>query len=182
MKLAWAAGVRSWHRVPSGRQALAGRLSRIVAPLKSAPRLITAAYKRGTITPPPVPDSLRKRQDPPADRPPPGSEGKGKLVRAEGLEPSRALRPNGFSYRLRLSPSLLFCQGLGSGLSLHRVPDTFPVFRCCPSSLYTFPAVSGRTWLGIAMLQGSPTLSSSASPVSRRALKFAFKSVRCNYN
>ena len=26
------------------------------------------------------------------------------LVRAEGLEPSRALRPNGFSYHLRLSP------------------------------------------------------------------------------
>jgi hypothetical protein len=54
------------------------------------------------------------------------SEGKGKLVRAEGLEPSRALRPNGFSY-----PSTAFAapalkpQGLGSGLSLHRVPDTF---------------------------------------------------------
>ena len=28
----------------------------------------------------------------------------GKLVRAEGLEPSRTLRPNGFSYHLRLSP------------------------------------------------------------------------------
>jgi len=87
---------------------------------------------------------------------------KGELVRAEGLEPSRALRPNGFSY-----PSTAFAapaflpQGLGSGLSLHHVPDTFPVFRCCPSSLYTFPAVSGRAWLGIAMLQGSPTLSSS---------------------
>ena len=98
---------------------------------------------------------------------------KGELVRAEGLEPSRALRPNGFSY-----PSTAFAapaflpQGLGSGLSLHHVPDTFPVFRCCPSSLYTFPAVSGRAWLGIAMLQGSPTLSSSAPPVSRRALKF----------
>ena len=48
--------------------------------------------------------------------------------------------------------------------------------RCCPSSLYTFPAVSGRAWLGIAMLQGSPNLSSSASPVSRRALKFSLKS------
>lgn len=33
----------------------------------------------------------------------------GKLVRAEGLEPSRTLRSNGFSYLLRLSPSLLFC-------------------------------------------------------------------------
>jgi hypothetical protein len=33
-----------------------------------------------------------------------------KLVRAEGLEPSRALRPNGFSYPLRLSPPLLSCR------------------------------------------------------------------------
>src|ERR1039457_3645749 len=46
---------------------------------------------------------------------------KGELVRAEGLEPSRALRPHGFSY-----PSTAFAapavvpQGLGSGLSLHR--------------------------------------------------------------
>ena len=62
-----------------------------------------------------------------------------------------------------------------SGLSLHRAPA--PEFRCCPSSLYTFPAVSGRAWLGIAMLQGSPNLSSSAPPVSRRALKFSLKSV-----
>src|SRR5882724_13725573 len=31
-----------------------------------------------------------------------------KLVRAEGLEPSRALRPNGYA-RLRLSPPLLSC-------------------------------------------------------------------------
>src|SRR5713101_8000721 len=52
------------------------------------------------------------------------------------------------------------------------VPGFAPGVRCCPSSLYTFPAVSGRAWLGIAMLQGSPTLSSSAPPVSRRALKF----------
>ena len=61
------------------------------------------------------------------------SEGKGELVRAEGLEPSRALRPNGFS-----CPSTAFAapaflpQGLGSGLSLHHVPDTFPVFQVLP--------------------------------------------------
>src|ERR1017187_9183386 len=65
---------------------------------------------------------------------------KGDLVRAGGLEPPRALRPNGFSY-----PSTAFAaravlqRGLGSGLSLHRVPDVLPVVRCCPSSLYTFP-------------------------------------------
>jgi hypothetical protein len=101
---------------------LAGRLSRIVAPLKSAPRLITAAYKRGTITPPPVPDSLRKRQDPPAGRPQPGSEGKGKLVRAEGLEPSRALRPNGFSY-----PSTAFAApAVLPGFGVWTIPSPCP--------------------------------------------------------
>jgi hypothetical protein len=31
-------------------------------------------------------------------------------------------------------------QGLGSGLSLHRSRIRFRFFRCCPSSLYTFPA------------------------------------------
>ena len=104
------------------------------------------------------------------------SEGEGKLVRAEGLEPSRTLRSNGFSYLLRLSPPLLFCQGLGSGLSLHHVPDRLRVSgaaRLASTPSQPFP---GWAWLGIAMLQGSPNLSSSASPVSRRALKFSLKS------
>jgi len=30
-------------------------------------------------------------------------------------------------------------EGLRSGLSLHRPPEN-PKLRCCPSSLYTFPA------------------------------------------
>src|SRR5581483_2193288 len=93
------------------------------------------------------------------------------LVRAEGLEPSRALRPNGFSY-----PATAFAApALGGRVWGLDYPFTVPVFpgvRCCPSSLYTFPSLSGRAWLGIAILQGSPNLSSSASPVSRRALKF----------
>ena len=100
---------------------------------------------------------------------------KGSWCGRRDLNPHGPCGPTDFRTRLRLSPPLP-CQGLGSGLSLHRVPDTFPGVRCCPSSLYTFPAVSGRAWLGIAMLQGSPNLSSSASPVSRRALKFALKS------
>jgi len=105
------------------------------------------------------------------------SEASVKLVRAEGLEPSRALRPNGFSYHLRLSPPLLVLpQGLGSGLSLHRVRIWLRVSGA--ARLVSTPSrpFSGRAWLGIAMLQGSPNLSSSASPVSRRALKFALKS------
>ena len=80
---------------------------------------------------------------------------KGDLVRAGGLEPPRALRPNGFSY-----PSTAFAapavlqQGLGSGLSLHRVPDVLPVVRCCPSSLYTFPA--GKLIAPAGLGSGSP--------------------------
>ena len=47
------------------------------------------------------------------------------MVRAEGLEPSRALRPNGFSYpATAFAAPAFFPQGLGSGLSLHRVPDS----------------------------------------------------------
>jgi hypothetical protein len=43
-----------------------------------------------------------------------------------------------------------FAPGLRSGLSLHRLPED-PGLRCCPSSLYTFPAgVPLRAWLGIA--------------------------------
>jgi hypothetical protein len=98
-------------------------------------------------------------------------------VRAEGLEPSRTLRFNGFS-----CPSTAFAAPcfLAAGFGVWTIPspcpDLAPGVRCCPSSLYTFPAVSGRAWLGIATLQGSPNLSSSASPVSQRALKFSLKS------
>ena len=55
-------------------------------------------------------------------------------MRAEGLEPSRALRPNGFSY-----PSTAFAapavlqQGVGSGLSLHRVPGIAVLFADEPA-------------------------------------------------
>ena len=97
------------------------------------------------------------------------------------LNPHGPCGPTDFRTRLRLSPPLLSCRrvwGLDYPFTMSRI--CFPVVRCCPSSLYTFPTgklmASGRAWLGIAMLQGSPNLSSSASPVSRRALKFALKS------
>ncbi len=73
-----------------------------------------------------------------------------RMVRAEGVEPSRAVKLNGFSYRLRLSPpdAALWSDafGLRSGLSLHRPPKD-PGIRCCPSSLYTFPAGTFRPGL-----------------------------------
>ena len=55
------------------------------------------------------------------------------LVRAEGFEPSQALRPNGFSYHLRLSPPPSGVCGLDYPFTLASRR------RCCPSSLYTFP-------------------------------------------
>jgi len=71
------------------------------------------------------------------------------------LNPHGPFKPCGFSYRLRLSPPgrgafKKLTPGLRSGLSLHR-PSENPKFRCCPSSLYTFPVVSFRAWLGIAI-------------------------------
>ena len=88
-----------------------------------------------------------------------------KLVRAEGLEPSRTLRSNGFSchYGFR-RPRLIASKVWGLDYPFAMPQISFGIRRC-PSSLYTFPNrnadCSGRAWLGIAMSQGSPTLSSS---------------------
>jgi hypothetical protein len=56
---------------------MAGRLSRIAALLKSAPRQIIGAYKKGRDDAPavPPPEILRKRKAPPA-APPPGKDSK----------------------------------------------------------------------------------------------------------
>ena len=55
----------------------------------------------------------------------------------------------------RPESSLAGAPGLRSGLYLHPIPDD-PGLRCCPSSLYTFPACLGRAWLGIAIFEGFP--------------------------
>ena len=59
---------------------MAGRLSRIVAILKSAPRQIIAAYKKGRDDAPavPPPEILRKRQDPSAGPKPRGKNSRTK--------------------------------------------------------------------------------------------------------
>jgi len=77
------------------------------------------------------------------------------MVRAEGFEPSRALRPNGFSYPSTAFAAPAFKPGFG-GLDypFTFVQDTFQVFRYCPSSLYTFPTEKPtfrRAWLGILL-------------------------------
>ena len=64
------------------------------------------------------------------------------VVRAGGFEPPQALRPNGFSYHLRLSPP-------PSGVCGLDYPFTLASRRgCCPSSLYTFPDGCAPSGLG----------------------------------
>jgi hypothetical protein len=64
--------------------------------------------------------------------------------------------------------------GLRSGLSLHRSPEN-PKLRCCPFSLYTFPA--GVFGLGSGLpFEVSPNLSSSASLVSHASTQVFLKS------
>jgi hypothetical protein len=131
--------------------------------------------------------------------------GRRTVMPAEGVEPTRPCDQRIF-LPLRLSPpsskSALrrLRRGSGSGLSLHRAPDnpaslklrrTSQEFRCCPSSLYTFPEftsglgsglpfeVSRRRQHGVSpLVKVSPNLSSSASPVSQRALKFCLSPPR----
>jgi hypothetical protein len=104
------------------------------------------------------------------------------VVPGGGLEPSRGLRPNGFSYHLRLSPpagdrvlgTLRQVCGLDYTFAMAVRPAGAARLVSTPSP----PESSVGAWLGIAILQGSPNLSSSASPVSRRALKLRLSPVR----
>src|ERR1700754_230365 len=62
------------------------------------------------------------------------------MVRAAGLEPARASRPNGFSYHFDFRRRHL-------AFVVWTIPSPWRRrVRCCPSSLYTFP---GGAWLGI---------------------------------
>jgi hypothetical protein len=111
----------------------------------------------------------------------PGSSTKA-MVRAEGLEPSRGLRPNGFSYQRRLSsPSrnrvrvtLRQVCGLDYTFTMAVRPAGAARLVSTPSP----PVSSVGAWLGIAISQDSPNLSSSASPVSRRAPKLRLSPMR----
>ena len=82
------------------------------------------------------------------------NEDRRKVVRAVGVEPTRAVRPCGFSYRLRLSPPGAV-RSHAARFAVWTIPSPSPdapELRCCPSSLYTFPAeFSVQAWLGIAI-------------------------------
>lgn len=75
------------------------------------------------------------------------------LVRAVGVEPTRALRPCGFSYRLRLSPLTPMRLRRFGGFAVWTIPSPCSArleVRRRPSSLYTFPKRLLQAWLGIA--------------------------------
>lgn len=55
----------------------------------------------------------------------PGAGRAKKMVRAEGFEPTQALRPSGFSYHLRLSPPRPSPEGYGAVCGLD-YPFTLP--------------------------------------------------------
>ena len=90
------------------------------------------------------------------------------------MNPHGPCGPTDFHTLLRLSPPpTAFAMGFGVWTIPSPCPDLAPGVRCRPSSLYTFPAyVSPGLARDCHIKMVSPTLSSSASPVSRRALKF----------
>jgi hypothetical protein len=105
------------------------------------------------------------------------------MVRAEGVEPSRALRPYGFSYALRLSPPSL--KSAWGGREVRGLDYTFAIHRSRVRGSGAARLVSTPSrrevpsGLGSGLpFQGSPNLSSSASPVSRRALKLSLSPLR----
>ena len=95
-------------------------------------------------------------------------------MRAEGVEPSRAFAgPTDFRATSAFAAASAFV-----AWTIPSACCDSPQFSRCPSSLYTFPAGNRPSGLGSGSpFQVSPTLGSSASPLSRRALKSP--QVRC---
>jgi hypothetical protein len=77
----------------------------------------------------------------------PGAKERREVVRAEGLEPSRALRPNGFSYQLRLSPPPRGVCGLDYPFTVALAVGAARLVST-PSRRTT---ASVQAWLGIAI-------------------------------
>src|ERR1035441_1813728 len=104
------------------------------------------------------------------------------MVRAEGVEPTRAVKPCGFSCRLRLSPpgrgawerSRQVC-GLDYPFTLPRTIRGLGAARLVstPSRLDSFSGLGS----GLPF-QVSPNLSSSASPVSQASTQVSLSPLR----
>src|SRR5206468_2026634 len=83
------------------------------------------------------------------------SEGKGIWCGRRDLNPHGPCGPTDFRTRLRLSPPLAVLPGFG----VWTIPSPFSrirsrLFRCCPSSLYTFP--TGTLIAPAGLGSGSP--------------------------
>ena len=101
--------------------------------------------------------------------------------------PHEPFRPCGFSCRLRLSPP-----ARGARFAVWTIPSPSPGdlgLRCCPSSLYTFPAeISLQGWLGIA-IAGFPDFGQfciagfpASTQVSSSPLRMPFRHARTVVN
>ena len=90
-------------------------------------------------------------------------------MRAGGLEP-----PQAKAQRIFL-PTTTFVAARWAFV-VWTIPSPFPAKRSLGAARLVSTPSRHRAWLGIAILQGSPNLSSSTSPVSPRALKSSSKS------
>jgi len=109
------------------------------------------------------------------------------MVRAGGLEPPQALLPYGFSYQLRLSPPRLAPAEPGEFVVWTIPSPCSGCRRLGAARLVSTPSPPGPArrppsgaWLGVARQKVSPSLSSSASRVSRGSTQRS-PQVRCVY-
>ena len=90
------------------------------------------------------------------------------------LNPHDLFRVCGFSYHFGFRRLATRVRGLDYPFTIPRER-----FRCCPSSLYTFPKISG---LGSGLpVKVSPTLSSSTPPVSLAGTQFLKSAVSADF-
>jgi len=103
------------------------------------------------------------------------------VVRAVGVEPTQAEALRIFmpaaAFAVRARRSCAPARGLWSGLSLHRLPVLRGLGAARLVSTPSRRKFPSRLGSGLP-LQVSPNLGSSASPVSRRALKFSLSPLR----
>jgi hypothetical protein len=102
-------------------------------------------------------------------------------VRAVGVEPTRAVKPCGFSCPLRLSPPSPKRRWRKGGFVVWTIPSPSPVLRELGAARLVSTPSRRKYPSGLGSgspFQVSPNLGSSASPVSRRALKFSSSPLR----
>ena len=110
----------------------------------------------------------------------PAQENGKSVVRAEGVEPTRAVKPCGFSCRLRLSPPGRCAWERSHQVSGLDYPFTLPrkIRSLGAARLVSIPSRRRLpSGLGLGLpFQVSPNLSSSASPISQASTQVFLKS------